>query len=295
MERPVKAPQGAIILDGKATAARLRCGFAERAAELRARRGFPVGLAVILVGDDPASAVYVRNKERACENVGIRSLVFRLPAQTVTADVLGLLRRLNDDPEIDGILVQLPLPKHIDANAVADAIDPAKDADGAHPQNLGLLAQKRPALRPCTPYGVIRLAEEYGIALRGRHATLVGASTLVGRPMALELLLAGATVTICHTGTREVRAEVERADLVVVAVGKPGVVQGAWIQTGAAVFDVGINRTATGAIVGDIDYAEAAGRAGWITPVPGGLGPMTVAMLIGNTVEAATRRAGGSP
>ncbi len=294
MDRTVTALPGAIVLDGKATAARLRAQFADQAAELSARRGFPIGLAVVLVGDDPASAVYVRNKERACQDSGIRSLVFRLPAATSTPELLELLRRLNDDPEVDGILVQLPLPAGIDASAVSDAIDPAKDVDGAHSQNLGLLVQKRPGLRPCTPYGVIRLAEEYGIALRGRHATVVGASTLVGRPMALELLLAGATVTVCHTGTRDVRAEVQRADFVVVAVGKPGIVQGAWIQSGAAVFDVGINRTATGAIVGDVDYPEAARRAGWITPVPGGLGPMTVAMLIGNTVEAATRRSGGA-
>jgi methylenetetrahydrofolate dehydrogenase (NADP+)/methenyltetrahydrofolate cyclohydrolase len=294
MRQLVRAPSGAIILDGKATAARLRSGYAERAAALGARRGFPIGLAVILVGADPASAVYVRNKERACQDAGIRSLVYRLAATATTREILELLRRLNGDPEVDGILVQLPLPAEIDASAVADAIDPAKDVDGAHPQNVGLLAQKRPGLRPCTPYGVIRLAEEYGIALRGRRATLVGASILVGRPMALELLLAGATVTICHTGTPDVRAEVQRADLVVVAVGKPGVVQGAWIQSGAALFDVGINRTATGTIVGDVDYTEAALRAGWITPVPGGLGPMTVAMLISNTVEAATRRSGGA-
>ncbi len=292
VDQLVTAPSPAIILDGKATAARLRAGFAERATALSARRGFPVGLAVILVGADPASAVYVRNKERACQDAGIRSLVYRLPATTPTRELLDLVRRLNGDPEIDGILVQLPLPAEIDASAVADAIDPAKDVDGAHPQNLGLLAQKRPGLRPCTPYGVIRLAEEYGVPFRGRHATVVGASILVGRPMALELLLAGATVTICHTATQDVRAEVQRADVVVVAVGKPGVVQGGWIRAGAALFDIGINRTAAGTIVGDVDYPEAARRAGWITPVPGGLGPMTVAMLIGNTVEAATRRSG---
>jgi methylenetetrahydrofolate dehydrogenase (NADP+)/methenyltetrahydrofolate cyclohydrolase len=288
----VTAAPRAIVLDGKATAARLRSGFADRAAALGAQRGFPVGLAVVLVGDDPASAVYVRNKERACEGAGIRSLVFRLPATTATPEILELVRRLNDDREIDGILVQLPLPAGVDASAVANAIDPKKDVDGTHPQNLGLLAQKRPGLRPCTPYGVIRLAEEYGIALRGRQATVVGASTLVGRPMALELLLAGATVTICHTGTRDLRAEVQRADLVVVAVGKPGVVRGTWIQSGAAVFDVGINRTEGAHLVGDVDYPEAAQRAGWITPVPGGVGPMTIAMLIGNTVHAATCRAG---
>jgi methylenetetrahydrofolate dehydrogenase (NADP+)/methenyltetrahydrofolate cyclohydrolase len=192
---------------------------------------------------------------------------------------------------VDGILVQLPLPKGVDANVVMDAVDPAKDVDGFHPVNTGLLAQKRPQLRPCTPFGVIRLAAEYGINLTGLRATVVGASNIVGRPMALELLLARSTVTVCHTGTRDLRGEVERADVVVAAVGKAGFVHGDWIKPGAAVFDVGINRTADGKLVGDVEYDKAAERAGWITPVPGGLGPMTIAMLLSNAVDAAFKRA----
>jgi methylenetetrahydrofolate dehydrogenase (NADP+)/methenyltetrahydrofolate cyclohydrolase len=188
--------------------------------------------------------------------------------------------------------VQLPLPKGVDTNRIMDAVDPAKDVDGFHPVNTGLLAQKRPRLRPCTPFGVIRLAQEYGIALPGLRATVVGASNIVGRPMALELLLARATVTVCHTGTRDLRAEVERAELVVAAVGKAGFIPGEWIRPGAAVFDVGINRTASGKLVGDVEFERAAERAGWITPVPGGLGPMTIAMLLSNAVDAAFLRAG---
>ena len=184
--------------------------------------------------------------------------------------------------------MQLPLPKGLDSNEITDAIDPKKDVDGFHPYNTGLLAQKRPGLRPCTPYGVIRLALEYGLKLRGLRATVIGASNIVGRPMALELLLAGATVTVCHTGTRDLRAEVERADLVVAAVGKPAMVRGEWIREGAAVFDVGINRAEDGRLVGDVDYDVAVTRAGWITPVPGGIGPMTIAMLLSNTLDAAT-------
>ena len=290
MSRLADAPGSAIILDGKATAARVRAEVAQRAAQLLAQRAMPACLAVVLVGSDPASAVYVRNKKRACAEAGIHSLAFDFPASASQREVLDLVMRLNADRAVDGILVQLPLPQGLDANAIMDAIDPAKDVDGFHPQNTGLLAQKRPGLRPCTPYGVIRLAQEYDIALRGLRATVVGASNIVGRPMAFELMLAGATVTVCHTGTRDLRAEVERADLVVAAVGKPGFVRGEWIREGAAVFDVGINRTASGALVGDIVYATAALRAGWITPVPGGIGPMTIAMLMSNTVEAAERR-----
>jgi methylenetetrahydrofolate dehydrogenase (NADP+)/methenyltetrahydrofolate cyclohydrolase len=187
-------------------------------------------------------------------------------------------------------LVQLPLPAGLDANEVMDLVDPAKDVDGFHPYNTGLLAQKRPRLRPCTPYGVIRLAEEYGIVVQGLRATVVGASNIVGRPMALELMLAGATVTVCHTRTRDLRAEVERAELVVTAVGRPGMIRGEWIRPGAAVFDVGINRTDAGRLVGDVEYDAAVERAAWITPVPGGVGPMTIAMLLSNTLDAATAR-----
>jgi methylenetetrahydrofolate dehydrogenase (NADP+)/methenyltetrahydrofolate cyclohydrolase len=263
---------------------------AARAAELAGGLGRQPGLAVVQVGEDPASSIYVRNKRKAAAEAGIASFAYDLPATTSASDLLALVDRLNRDDRVDGILVQFPLPKGIDATRVMDTIDPSKDVDGFHAVNTGLLAQKRPALRPCTPHGVIRLAEEYGIALRGLRATVVGASNIVGRPMALELLLAGATVTVCHTGTRDVRAEVERADVVVAAVGKPHFVPGDWIKPGAAVFDVGINRDANGRMVGDVEFDRAAERAGWITPVPGGLGPMTIAMLLSNAVEAASRR-----
>jgi methylenetetrahydrofolate dehydrogenase (NADP+) / methenyltetrahydrofolate cyclohydrolase len=280
----------AILLDGKSVAAKVRGAVAARAAELAARLGRPPGLAVVQVGEDAASRIYVRNKRKAAAEAGIASFAHDLPATTSDSALLELVRQLNQDERVDGILVQLPLPKGLDATRVMDAIDPRKDVDGFHPLNTGLLAQKRPGLRPCTPHGVIRLAEAYGIALRGLRATVVGASNIVGRPMALELLLAGATVTVCHTGTRDVRSEVERAELVVAAVGKPHFVRGDWIRPGAAVFDVGINRDATDRLLGDVEYDRAVERAGWITPVPGGLGPMTIAMLLSNAVEAASRR-----
>jgi len=281
-----------IILDGKAVAAKVRGEVAARAAELAGKLGRKPGLAVVQVGEDPASSVYVRNKRKAAAEAGIASFAYDLPAATSESDVLALIDLLNRDETVDGILVQLPLPKGLDATRVMDAVDPAKDVDGFHAVNTGLLAQKRPALRPCTPFGVIRLAAEYGIALRGLRATVVGASNIVGRPMALELLLAGATVTVCHTGTRDVRAEVERADVVVAAVGKPHFIPGDWIKPGAAVFDVGINRDGENRLVGDVEYERAFERAGWITPVPGGLGPMTIAMVLSNAVEAASRRMG---
>lgn len=281
---------GTIVLDGKAVAAKVRGEVAAGAARLAGRLGRQPGLAVVQVGADPASSVYVRNKRKAAAEAGITSFAYDLPATTSGQDLLALIDLLNHDETVDGILVQLPLPGGLDATRIMDAVDPAKDVDGFHPVNTGLLAQKRAALRPCTPLGVIRLAAEYGIALRGLKATVVGASNIVGRPMALELLLAGATVTVCHTGTRDVRAEVERADLVVAAVGKVNFVRGDWIKPGAAVFDVGINRDDTGRMVGDVEYDRAFERAGWITPVPGGLGPMTIAMLLSNTVEAASRR-----
>ena len=280
----------AILLDGKSVAAKVRGEVAARAAKLAARLGRPPGLAVVKVGEDPASAVYVRNKRKAAAEAGIASFAHDLPATTSQAELLALIDRLNRDERVDGILVQLPLPGGLDASRVMDEVDPAKDVDGFHAINTGLLAQKRPALRPCTPLGVMRLAEEYGIALRGLKATVVGASNIVGRPMALELLLAASTVTICHTGTRDVRAEVERADLLVAAVGKPRFIPGDWIKPGAAVFDVGINRDGDSRLVGDVDFDRAVERAGWITPVPGGLGPMTIAMLLSNAVEAASRR-----
>ena len=282
----------AIILDGKSVASRVRHVVATRAADLAGRLGRRPGLAVVKVGDDPASSVYVRTKRKAAAETGIESFGYDLPSTVSQADLLVLIERLNGDDRVDGILVQLPLPAGLDASLVMDAIAPTKDADGFHPVNTGLLAQKRPVLRPCTPHGVIRLAVEYGIELRGLKAVVIGASNIVGRPMALELLLAGATVTVCHSGTRNLRAEVETADIVVAAAGRPGLVRGEWIRPGAAVFDVGINRGPHGKLVGDVEFDRAAERAGWITPVPGGLGPMTVAMLLLNAVEAASRRMG---
>jgi methylenetetrahydrofolate dehydrogenase (NADP+)/methenyltetrahydrofolate cyclohydrolase len=283
---------GARLLDGKAVAAKVRTQVAARAAAFAARCGRRPGLAVVQVGEDAASSVYVRNKRKSSLEAGIESFAHDLPVSTSEARILALVEALNRDPSVDGILIQLPLPKGVDTNRIMDAVDPAKDVDGFHPVNTGLLAQKRPRLRPCTPFGVIRLAQEYGIELPGLRATVVGASNIVGRPMALELLLARATVTVCHTGTRDLRAEVERAELVVAAVGRAGFIPGEWIRPGAAVFDVGINRTASGKLVGDIEFERAAERAGWITPVPGGLGPMTIAMLLSNAVEAAYLRAG---
>ena len=285
---------GAMVIDGKAVAAKVRQSAGVKAQEFTQRYGRRPGLAVVQVGDDHASSIYVRNKRKSCEDTGIESFAHDLPATTSENELLALIHALNLDPRVDGILVQLPLPKGLDSNRVIDAIDPLKDVDGLHPSNTGMLAQKRPRLRPCTPYGVILLAQEYGIALRGLRATVVGASNIVGRPMALELLLAGATVTVCHTGTRDLRGEVERADVVVAAVGKAGFVPGDWIRPGAAVFDVGINRNAAGKLVGDVEYEPAARRAGWITPVPGGVGPMTIACLLSNVVVAAFLRAGNT-
>src|SRR5579864_2074398 len=269
-----RTPGGAILLDGKAVAARTRAAVAVRAAEFAARHGRRPGLAVVQVGEDPASSVYVRNKRKSSLEAGIESFAHDLPASTPEAQILELVRSLNRD------------------DRVMDAVDPMKDVDGFHPVNTGLLAQKRPRLRPSTPYGVIKLAEAYGIALTGLRATVVGASNIVGRPMALELLLARSTVTVCHTGTRDLRAEVERAEILVAAVGKAGFVPGEWVRPGAAVFDVGINRGPAGKLVGDVEFERASERAGWITPVPGGLGPMTIAMLLSNTVDAATLRSG---
>ena len=277
----------AIIMDGKVVGAKVRAEVKQRAAAFMAAHGRAPGLAVVQVGEDPSSSGYVRSKRKGCEEAGIASFANDIPATINRAELLALVHQLNDNPLVDGILMQLPLPAGLNANEVTDAIDPKKDVDGFHPHNTGLLAQKRPGLRPCTPYGVIRLAQEYGIKLRGLRATVVGASNIVGRPMALELLLAGATVTICHTGTRDLRGEVERADLVVAAAGKAGLVRGEWIREGAAVFDVGINRNAAGKLVGDVDFDAVKEVASAITPVPGGVGPMTITMLLHNTLQAA--------
>jgi methylenetetrahydrofolate dehydrogenase (NADP+)/methenyltetrahydrofolate cyclohydrolase len=278
------------LLDGKRIADDLIRQLRRQVrARLRAGGGAP-GLAVILVGDDAASAVYVRNKRRASERIGLVSFDFDLPSRTPQAELEALIDRLNGDPRVSGILLQLPLPKGLDSTEIMDTIDPGKDVDGFHPTNTGLLAQKRPGLRPCTPWGVIRLATEYQLDLTGLRAVVVGASNIVGRPMALELLLARSTVTVCHTGTRDLRSEVQRAELVVAAVGKAAYIPGEWIREGALVFDVGINRGADGKLCGDVEFAAAAQRAAWITPVPGGVGPMTIAMLLSNTVDAALAR-----
>ena len=280
------------VLDGKAVAAKQRQKSAARAADFVSKYGRAPGLAVVKVGEDPASAVYVRNKRKACEECGIASFAHDLPATVPRATLLALIKTLNADERVDGILLQLPLPKGLDSTEIMDTIDPAKDVDGFHPTNTGLLAQKRPGLRPCTPWGVIQLAREYALDLTGLRAVVVGASNIVGRPMALELLLARSTVTVCHTGTRDLRGEVERAELVVAAVGKAAYIPGIWIRDGAIVMDVGINRDAAGKLCGDVEYAAAAERAAWITPVPGGVGPMTIAMLLSNTVDAALARQG---
>jgi len=277
------------ILDGKAIADSLLQDI-RREVDSRVAAGRPApGLAVILVGDNAASAIYVRNKRRACETAGVRSFSHDLPGTTSQAELLERIDRLNDDPAVDGILVQLPLPAHIDPVAVIERIRPDKDVDGFHPYNVGCLALKMPLLRPCTPYGVMRLLARTELSLRGLEAVVVGASNIVGRPMALELLLAGATVTVCHSATRDLAAHVACADLVVAAVGRPRMIQGEWIKPGAIVIDVGINRLEDGRIVGDVDFEPARERAGWITPVPGGVGPMTVATLLQNTLEAAAR------
>jgi methylenetetrahydrofolate dehydrogenase (NADP+)/methenyltetrahydrofolate cyclohydrolase len=275
------------LLDGKRIADQVLDNVRRRVA-LRVAAGQAVpGLAVLLVGDDAASAVYVRNKRRACERVGFVSRDFDLPARTTQDELFALVDRLNADPAVHGILVQLPLPVHIDATALIARIAPGKDVDGFHPENVGRLALRQPGLRPCTPKGVMTLLAHTDRPVRGRDAVVVGVSNHVGRPMALELLLAGCTVTSCHRFTQDLQGKVAAADIVVVAVGKPGLVRGEWIKPGAVVVDVGINRMADGTLAGDVEFAAAAVRASWITPVPGGVGPMTVAMLMHNTLEAA--------
>jgi methylenetetrahydrofolate dehydrogenase (NADP+)/methenyltetrahydrofolate cyclohydrolase len=279
------------ILDGKAIADALIQDIKREVGErLAAGQRIP-GLAVILLGGDPASSIYVRNKRLACEKSGVLSISHDLPASTSQADLLALIDQLNNDPAVDGILVQAPLPAHIDDETVIERIRPDKDVDGFHPYNIGRLAVRKPTLRSCTPYGVMRLLETTGEVLRGQHAVVVGASNHVGRPMVLELLLAGCTVTVCHSATRDLPEQVAQADIVVAAVGRPEMIKGEWIKAGACVIDIGINRLEDGRIVGDVEFAVARERAGWITPVPGGVGPMTVATLLRNTLEAALRHA----
>lgn len=270
------------ILDGKRIAAGIR---QELAARIALEKTTP-GLAVVLVGEDNASEIYVRNKQQACAEVGIQSTLYDLPANTSEEKLLSLIDELNRDRAVHGILVQLPLPPHINSNAILNHIDPDKDIDGFHPYNLGCLAARQPRLRPCTPMGIMHLLATTEQQLRGLNAVIVGASNIVGRPMALELLLAGATVTITHRFTTNLADHISNADLLIVAIGKHDIVKSDWIKTGAIVIDVGINRNSDGEIIGDLDFQSAQAKASWITPVPGGVGPMTVAMLLKNTVIA---------
>jgi len=275
------------ILDGRRIADELLDSVAARVkARIAAGKSVP-GLAVVLVGEDPGSVVYVRNKRRACQRIGFRSFEFDLPASTGEAELSALIDRLNADAAVHGILVQLPLPDHINATAIIDRIDPHKDVDGFQAVNVGRLALRQRGLRPCTPKGVMTLLANTDRPVRGQKAVVVGVSNHVGRPLMLELLLAGCTTTACHKFTRDLESEVRQADIVVVAVGRPELVKGGWIKPGAVVVDVGINRLEDGRLVGDVEFGPAAERASWITPVPGGVGPMTVATLMENTLEAA--------
>ncbi|NWO09058.1 bifunctional methylenetetrahydrofolate dehydrogenase/methenyltetrahydrofolate cyclohydrolase FolD [Chromohalobacter salexigens] len=275
------------LIDGKAIAANVREQVSRQVQARRHDGKRAPGLAVILVGEDPASEVYVRNKHRACDQAGLHSVQHQLPATTTQTELEALVDSLNADTDIDGILVQLPLPEHLDERPILERIRPDKDVDGFHPYNLGRLAQRLPVLRPCTPKGIMTLLQESGIQARGLDAVIVGASNIVGRPMAMELMLAGSTTTVCHRFTRDLEAHVRRADLLIVAVGKPGLVKGEWVKEGAVVIDVGINRQADGKLAGDVEFAPAAKSARFITPVPGGVGPMTVASLLENTLLAA--------
>ena len=276
------------LIDGKKISQQ-RIEAVAQAVKARQEKGLHTPcLAVVLVGDDPASAVYVRNKKLTCQKSGIESRSYELPSETTQDDLLKLVDELNGDPAVDGILVQLPLPAHIDSQAVLERIEPHKDVDGFHPYNVGRLVVKMPLMRPCTPKGVMTLLEAYGIDPKGKKAVVVGASNIVGRPQALELLLSRATVTICHSATQNLAEEVAAADILVVGVGIPNFVKGEWIKPGAVVIDVGINRLDDGSLCGDVEFDVAKERASMITPVPGGVGPMTIATLLENTVHAAS-------
>jgi len=275
------------ILDGKLGAAKLTSEVREQVAARVASGKPPPGLAVVLVGEHAASQIYVRNKRRTTDAVGMRSFAIDLPASASEDELLTAIGRLNCDPAVSGILVQLPLPAQIAPERVIERIDPRKDVDGFHPYNVGRLVLRMPTLRPCTPYGCMHLLASTGVPLAGKHAVIIGQSNIVGRPMALELLMARCTVTICHSATRDLPHIVREGDIVVAAIGKPAFVQGDWIREGAIVVDVGINRVADGKLVGDVDFAAARERASWITPVPGGVGPMTIATLLANTLQAA--------
>ncbi len=279
------------LIDGNALSASLRAGLAARAAALT-ERGVTPCLAVILVGEDPASSVYVRNKVAACEKAGVRSLKDVYPAEVDPAVVFARISELNADPDVHGILVQLPLPRRFDAEAVLEAIDPEKDVDGFHAENVGALMQGKPRFIPCTPYGVMEMLKSRGVTLKGAEVVIVGRSNIVGKPMAMLLLAAGCTVTVCHSQTRDLAFHTRRADILVAAVGRARMITGDMVKPGATVIDVGINRLPDGKLCGDVDFASASAVAGIITPVPGGVGPMTITMLLANTIEAAERRAG---
>ncbi len=279
------------LIDGNALSRQLRTQVAERAAALKAR-GVTPGLAVVLVGDNPASQVYVRNKVKACEDSGLHSVLEKYDAAMTEADLLARVEALNNDPAIHGILVQLPLPAHIDAQKVIEAISPAKDVDGFHIASAGALMTGMPGFWPCTPYGCMKMLEHIGYDLRGKHAVVIGRSNIVGKPMALMLLAQDATVTVCHSRTADLKAQTLQADVIVAAVGKRDVLTADMVKPGAVVIDVGMNRNDEGKLCGDVDFAGVKEVAGWITPVPGGVGPMTITMLLVNTLEAAERAAG---
>lgn len=290
----------AAIIDGKAVAQQVRDEVRARVVDFESRFRLGPGLATVLVGDDPASATYVRNKGKACAKTGIASFPHELPADTPEPDLLRLVLSLNERQDVHGILVQLPLPSHIRTHAVIEALDPEKDVDGLHPYSQARLLSGREGLRPCTPLGVMRLIETTGVEMKGVRAVVIGRSQLVGKPLALLLLERHATVTLCHSRTRSLAEEVARAEILIAAIGRPCHVRGDWIRPGSVVIDVGINRTPDGKLVGDVDFAGACERAAHVTPVPGGVGPMTIAMLLSNTVTAAdrqerARRAGGRP
>ena len=278
------------IIDGKSIAQDVRTEVRKAIDGMVGRGLRRPGLAVVMVGDNPASQVYVRNKRRACEDCGIISVAHDLPQSTSEMELLAKVDELNADDSVDGILVQLPLPDHIRESSVVERIDPRKDVDGFHPYNVGRLAERNPLIRPCTPYGVVRMLDHIGVSVKGKHCVVVGASNIVGRPMSLELLLMGATTTVTHRFTRDLESHVRMAEVLIVAAGKPGLVPGEWVREGAVVVDIGINRREDGSLCGDVQFEAAAQRASWITPVPGGVGPMTVAMLMKNTLEASFRR-----
>jgi methylenetetrahydrofolate dehydrogenase (NADP+)/methenyltetrahydrofolate cyclohydrolase len=280
------------LIDGKTLAQTIRERIAKDVAELYARAGIRPGLAAILVGDDPASHLYVRNKQKACDAAGIYVDEHKLSANTSQADLLALIEKVNGDPKIHGILVQLPLPKHIDSKVILDAVSPLKDADGFHPYNMGRLVEGMAMFTPCTPKGVIKMIESTGVSIEGKRAVVVGRSNIVGKPAALLLMHRNATVTVCHSKTRDLPAVCREAEILVVAIGKARFVTAEMVHEGAVVVDVGVNRLPDGSFVGDVDFGPVSQRAGWISPVPGGVGPMTIAMLLDNTLESAKRAAG---